>query len=366
LIALAAWVLAGAGVQQEEVVLLNARILTITKGEIPRGTVRVKGGKIVEVGPEVKAPPGVRTIDAAGRTLAPGLVHAWSRLGLSPGAQGAAAPQHQVSEEVQPSAAVFGPARRSGITSFALWPASTGWSGQGALLKPAGELAEILVLESGGGLRFAFQAGTAGKEAFRQALEAARKFESEKKKPEEREAAVLKAASGGVPLLVEVPGPGELLHFWEVLDGIPEMSKARIVYALPPDAWKAAEELGRRKARVILRAVTAVAGFTRERVNTALVLRNAGVQVALAPTGDTSEALDGFRWRLAELVKFGLTREDALRAVTIVPAEFLGLEARIGSIEAGKDADLVLYDADPIAVPSRVTWVMMQGREVFP
>ncbi len=357
---LLAWLLLGA----DETAIVNARILTVTRGEIPKGTLLIRDGKIAELGPDVKVPAGATLIDAAGKTLFPGMLHPLSRLGTS-GSGGAGAPQHQAADEIHPDSEALEAAARSGVTSFAVQTAATAWSGQAALLKPTGGTRESLLLEPGLLLRFGMQASTSTKDAFKQALEAARKAGADdKKKPEERDAVLIKVLKGELPLLVEVGGPGELLHFWRLLEGIPEAGKLRLVYAGPPELWKLAAELGSRKARVILRPLTGQIVYTRDRVNTAGELHRAGVQVAFAPLGDGVDALEGHRFRVAELVKLGFPREEALRALTILPAQFLGIESRVGSLEAGKDADLALYDRDPLDVPSRPVWVMIQGRKV--
>jgi imidazolonepropionase-like amidohydrolase len=141
--------------------------------------------------------------------------------------------------------------------------------------------------------------------------------------------------------------------------------KPRVIFAGPPDLVKASVELGARKARVILRPMVALAPFTRERINAPAELVRAGVQVALAPFSDTAEGLQGVLFRVAELVKYGLPRDAALRAVTIAPAEFAGLDKRVGSLEAGKDADLLLFTGDPLSPESRLREVYINGKPVL-
>jgi imidazolonepropionase-like amidohydrolase len=87
--------------------------------------------------------------------------------------------------------------------------------------------------------------------------------------------------------------------------------------------------------------------------------------VAFLPASDTPTELKAIRRRLAELVRAGLPREDALKGVTIHVAKVLGLEDRLGTIEKGKDADLVFLDGDPLAVGTRVTRVMTCGETAW-
>ena len=357
--------------EEETVALTNLRILTVTKGEIASGTIVLKGGKISAIGAEVKPPAGARVVDGKGLVAFPGLVHPHSRLGFPDGPMGSVGvtPQHLAYDELNPSLDVYTLASRTGVTTFVLQPTGSGIAGQAAVVKPGGWTREDLVLEKSALLRIALPPGTPGKEALRQALDGARKvIEAEKKppapKPDERMATMARFLKGDLPAIVEVSTPADLLHFWQVMEPFGEF-KPRIVFAGPPDLHKAASELGARKARVILRPMVALAPFTRERINPAAELARAGAQVALTPPSDSSEGLHGYLFRVGELVKYGLPREAALRAVTIVPAEIAGIDQRVGSLEAGKDADLLLFTGDPLSPESRLHEIYINGKPVL-
>lgn len=364
-------VLAATQADEETVALTNLRILTVTKGEIPSGTIVLKGGKISAVGADVKPPAGARIVDGKGRVAFPGLVHPYSRLGLPQGPTGApgVTPQHLAYDEINPSLDAFAQAARTGVTTFLLMPSGGGIAGQGAAVKPAGWTREDLVLEKSAVLRIALQPGTAAKEALKQALDGGRKaIEAEKKtppgKPEEKAAVLARFLKGELPALVEVPSAAGLLHFWQVMEPYADL-KPRILFVAPPDVHKAAEQLGARKARVILRPMVTLAPFTRERINAAAELARAGAEVALAPASDAPDALQGWLFRVAELVKYGLPRETALRAVTITPARFAGIDQRVGSIEPGKDADVLLLSGDPLSSQTRLCQVFINGNSVY-
>jgi imidazolonepropionase-like amidohydrolase len=175
---------------------------------------------------------------------------------------------------------------------------------------------------------------------------------------------VVRFLKGELPALVSAGGAAEILHFWQVLEPYAEF-KTRIVLVTSPEAYKAAEELGRRKARVVLRPDLTFLPFTRDRVNPAAEMARAGATVAFSPGSDLGEAAEGYLFRVAEIVKYGLPREAALRALTIAPAEMLGIEKRVGSIEAGKDADLLLFDGDPLGAQTRLKRVYINGAEVY-
>jgi hypothetical protein len=356
--------------EEETIALTNLRIMTITRGTIDSGTILIKGGKIAAIGAEVKTSERARIVESRGLVAFPGLVHPYSRLGLpdAPGATGAT-PQHLAFDELNPASEAFGPAARSGVTTYVLQPTGSGIAGQAAAMKPSGWTREEQVIEKSAALRIVLEPGTAGKEALRQSLEAGKKaIEGEKKSPpakaDDKAAVLAKFLKGELPALVEVPGPAELLHFWQVLEPFAEF-KPRVAFAASSDVYKAASDLGSRKARVVLRPLVTFAPYTRERINTAAELVNAGVEVAFAPMSDAPEALQGCFFRIAELVKYGLPREAALRGVTIVPAEIAGIEKRVGSLEVGKDADLLLFSGDPLSPQSRLREVYINGASIY-
>jgi imidazolonepropionase-like amidohydrolase len=377
-------------VQEEAFAIVHVRILTVTKGDIDSGTILVRGEKIVEVGKDVKVPDGTRIIEGKGLIAFPGMVNAASRIGASDSfgsGGGAATPQNAAFDEINPASDIFTLALRTGITTYGVHPAGGTIAGQGALLKPVGLQKETMVLDKSAFLRISFQAGTQSKETLRQALDAAKKqIEAEKKnpkpssapqtsgnagapegrpaKPEEKAPPVVRFLRGEIPALVGVAGPAEILHFWQVMDGFAEF-RARVAFMTSPESYKAAEELGKRKALVLLRPDLTFAPFTRDRINPASEMLRAGAVVGFSPGADAGEAAESYLFRVSEMVKYGLSRDAALRAMTIVPAEMLGLEKRVGSIEAGKDADLLLFDADPLSAGARLKRAFINGKEVY-
>ena len=87
--------------------------------------------------------------------------------------------------------------------------------------------------------------------------------------------------------------------------------------------------------------------------------------MAFSPGADVGEPAEGYLFRVSEMVKYGLPREAALRAISIVPAEMLGIGKRAGSLEAGKDGDVLLFDGDPLSASTSLRRVFIQGVEVY-
>lgn len=354
---------------QESTAITGVRILPGSGPEIAEGTIVIRDGKIAEIGKDVKAPEGARVVKADGWTALPGLIHAASRLGTGRAPAGASGPtpHHLAVDELNPSLDVWEPAARAGFTLFGISPTGGVVAGQGVALRPHERDRDRRVVERQAFLRMAMQASTPAKEALRQFLESGKKAaEAAKKTPpgklDERAQAAMRFVQGELPALVSVNGAGEILHFWQVLDaaGVP---KARVTFLAAADAYKAAEALGARKARVLMRPELAYAPLTRDRLNAAAELHRAGVRVGFVALSDEPQALDAQLFRAGELVKAGLPRDAALRALSLVPAEALGLEKRTGSLEKGKDADILLFDGDPFAPTTRLRRVFLEGRE---
>jgi hypothetical protein len=358
---------APAGADEDCVALTNLRIITVSGAEIESGTILLHGDKIAAVGADVKVPPGAKTIDKKGLTAFPGIVHSLSRLGLSEGPAPTGSGAAQLAfDDLNPAADAVAAVARSGVTVFAIQPPGAGIAGRGAILKPVGWTREQQVIEKAAFLRIVLQPGSGPKDALKQALEAARKaVDTDRKKLDEKTLPLVQFLKGELTGIVEAATPAEILHFWQILDAMPDCTP-RVVFASFQEAYKAAPQLGARKARVILRPFLANAPFTFERINTAAELVKAGAQVAFAPVGDTPESLQGVLFRVSELVKYGLPRDAALRALTLTPAEFLGIEKRVGSIEAGKDGDFLLLSGDPLSAQSGIREVYINGRTVFP
>ncbi|MEM8709791.1 MAG: amidohydrolase family protein [Planctomycetota bacterium] len=140
--------------------------------------------------------------------------------------------------------------------------------------------------------------------------------------------------------------------------------KIRLVIDGGAEAWREPELLVRTATAVVLPPVpsqgrTVDSSFMA--INTAKVLQDAGIPVALSAHDARTQPL-GIQAGLA--MRGGLTREEALRAVTMTPAQILGVDARVGSIEVGKDADLVLWNGEPFEATTRPVGVMVGGQLV--
>jgi imidazolonepropionase-like amidohydrolase len=170
---------------------------------------------------------------------------------------------------------------------------------------------------------------------------------------------------GEVPLFVACNSAAEVVHFVDCAESALAGGQARVVVVAEGDAWMAADVLGARKWTVVARPAIAYEPNTRNRILPARVFADAGAKVALVPPADTVDGLEAALAAAAELVRAGLGRETALRALTATAAEAIGLGERVGSIEAGREANLLVFDQDPLSPLARVRRVLIQGETVW-
>ncbi|MDO8632637.1 MAG: amidohydrolase family protein, partial [Phycisphaerales bacterium] len=169
----------------------------------------------------------------------------------------------------------------------------------------------------------------------------------------------------GARMMVQLTKAADLLHFDDAM--APYEGVAYSLYlatAMPTDYRYVVKRLGERKARVVLRPWIHRLPQTAFRYNLAADLVNHGCEISLIPHDGTRDEYMRLRERLAELVRSGLTRKAAIESLTINPARVLGLEKKLGTIEKGKDADLVFFNGDPLDPQAKVMRVMILGRFV--
>jgi imidazolonepropionase-like amidohydrolase len=385
------------------------RILTITQGEIANGVILLRGGKIEAVLREPLIPPGASVIDASGSVLMPGMIDAHCHLGLHADAEpassappsavsGSASGRTRLLNAVDPADPAFGEVLRAGVTAILLAPPTGGQvCGQGALLKTASSSERLLpgaerVVKEYAALCFNMEGGNprmAQPWNFRELLRRARDYLERRARYEqeyrdwERDRDAAKAMGKDAPKEpAEVQKDEDLEPFAALFRGqIPAFVHAgradEILNALrvfgdefdldvtlvdAGDAFRVADEIRRRGAAVALGP-----GVTRrekgELVNTAGALARAGARI-LFQSSATSGA-QFLRLNAAYAARQGLDPVEALRALTINPARALKVDGRLGSIEAGKDADLVFLSGDPLQLTSRVTKVLVNGKVVY-
>ncbi len=388
---------AAANVHAQDVpqALIGARIIPISGEEIDRGVLVVHLGKITAVGPQgaVAIPANANSIDANGKVILPGLVCTHSHVGGFGGADG--------SHPIQPDVRIYDSlnVRHSGykrvvaggLTTINVMPGSGHLlSGQTIYLKMrGGNTIEELFYRDGdrnilGGLKMANGTnsqrkkpfpGTRGKSAalvrakYVQAQEYRDKIKRAASDPEK-----MPPRDIGLDALVEVLEGKRIVHHHthrhDDIMTVMRLAKEfnfRVVLHHVSEGWMVAEEIARAGVPCSIILVDSPGGKL-EAVNlvfkTGGILERAGVKVAF----HTDDWITDSRvfLRMAALgVRAGMSREGALKALTLHGAQMLDLDDRIGSLEVGKDADFVMLSGDPFSVYTKVLETWVEGAKVF-
>jgi imidazolonepropionase-like amidohydrolase len=404
--------------------ITNARIVTVSGPVIERGTVVIRNGLIAGVGANVNPPPDARVIDGTGLTVYPGLIDSYTHLGLpepppapspSPGGGGGffaltaprpaaglnstqppgLQPEVRVEEVIRAGGNEIEVSRNIGITTALTLPRSGIWMGQSALINLAGETPQQMIVRSPVAMHVSFTPLRGGTypgsllgvfSALRQMMLDAQRYRDSlqiyersprgTRRPETDRSleALVPVVDGRMPVVMLANSEREISR---ALDLAAEF-KLRLIIAGGREADRLAERLVKQNVPVLLslnlpkRTTTAIPeadpeplSVLRERVEaqqTAGKLAKAGVRFAFQSGSLTN--ISDLMVNASRVIENGLTQADALRAFTIWPAEILGVQSQLGSIETGKIANLTVMRGDLFDRNSRVAHVFIDGRPV--
>jgi imidazolonepropionase-like amidohydrolase len=377
------------------VAFVGGEILPIAGPPIPAGTVVVAAGKITAVGPAATTPVPVdaERIDCAGKVIMPGLVDTHSHVGGGWGgdASGPIQPDVRILDSINVRDTGFRKAVAGGLTTLNIMPGSGHLlSGQTvyAKLRKASTIDDILIRDAAGrplgGMKMANGTnsqkeppfpGTRSKSAalvrqkFIKAQDYRRKVAEAKGDP-----AKLPDRDLEMEGLVEVlEGRVIVHHHAHRADDLMTVLRLRdefgfkVVLHHASEAWKIAPALAQAGAACSVIVVDAPGGKIEAMdmsLATGAVLEKAGVPCAFH-TDDPVTDSRLFLRTAALGVRAGMSRPKALEALTLAGAKMLGLEQRIGTLEPGKDADLVVLSGDPFSVRTKVLQTWVEGRKVF-
>jgi imidazolonepropionase-like amidohydrolase len=385
------------------VAIVGGRVVPITGQPIERGTVLVEQGKIVAVGADVAVPDGATVIDAAGSWVLPGFIEAHGHVGVHEEAEGWAGQdtnemtdpvtaQVRALDAINPADLGFRDALSGGVLAVNVNPGSGNpIGGQTCALKCWGRTVDEMLLRAPAGLKSALgenpkrvygeqkktpstRLGVAAviRNAFVEAANYLEKIEAERRKPAAERKPVdrdLKLEALGMVLRREIPWRQHCHRADDIATAL--RIAAEFGYNLVIDhgteAHLLADVLAARDVPVIIGPLFTSRSKVELR-NRSLAnpgkLAAAGVTIAI--TTDHPVVPINFLVHEASLsVKHGLDAETALQALTINPARIIGIDDRLGSLEPGKDADIVIWSGDPLDVLSRVQRALIGGAEVY-
>jgi imidazolonepropionase-like amidohydrolase len=382
--------------QDATIAFVNARIIPIAGPVVELGTLVVRGRTIIAAGPDAVIPKGAQVIDLAGKVVMPGLIDAHSHIGGVAGADGSAPiqPDVRVLDAINVRAPSIRRALAGGITTVNVMPGSGHLlSGQTVYLKLRGgtTIDDFLIrLDDGriaGGLKMAngtnslrpaapgpfpgtrAKSAALAREQFVKALEYRDKVRKAAGNPDK-----LPARDLAMEALVEVLDGTRTVHFHTHRhDDIVTVLRLGKEFGFTPvlqhvsEGWKVADEIARSGAPCSLIYVDSPGGKLEAMdlsLENGAVLEKAGVLIGFH-TDDYITDSRLFLRGAGLAVRGGMSREKALYALTMAGARMLRLDARIGSLERGKDADFVVLSGDPLSVYTRVEQTWVEGRKLF-
>ncbi len=377
--------------------LKNATIETVTKGSV-QGDLIIKDGKITNIGPNLSA-AGAKEIDCTGKFIYPGFIDAGTNLGmievssvsLTQDAReaGEVKPFLEALTVVNPSSVAIPVTRVSGVTTALVMPEGGLIPGKAALINLVGYSPDEMYADFKA-MRMNFPSSAARGRRDRRSEEDRKKAEEKTLKeitklweetklfakirsakaqdPSITQAynptleAMIPVVEGTMPLFIEVNGYTDILS---ALRWIKE-TKVNAVLTGVLEGWRVADSIAAAKVPVITGPVIGLPTRQSDRYDrpyaNAGIMAKAGVTVAIR-SNDTENVRDlPFHAGFAEA--YGMGREEALKAITIVPAEMMGLGDRLGSLEVGKDANLFICDGDPMETKTQIQQVFISGWEI--
>lgn len=392
----------------QTVVLEGGSIIPVAGEPIKKGSILIRDGRIAEVGEKVEIPFDAKVIDVTGKTLFPGMVdvHTWRGMDV-PNESPPVTPFLNVYDAIDPSQLFFEDSLRDGVLSIHVSPANnTVIGGLTRVVHPIGmtpdemttaaEVAMKIAVSPKSGFDRMLQMATF-RETFRRLNETLSKLAVEKYEDKLRE----EGKDLSVPPDEEEKLGRELLkeeHLDEKDRNLLRLTQGKLrtfIYAgaamdvpvavqlakdhgffdqcvlvLGPECHKAVSDLKKAGRPVVLDAALVhreIDPFTGEEKETFVprVIDRAGLTFALTREYGTTLGERYLWYQAARCVREGIAREKALKAITLWPAEMLGLGDRLGTLEKGKDGNVLVLSGDPLDAQTWVEKAFVQGIEVY-
>lgn len=394
LMALAA-ALAPATQGQDQVLAVKAgKILPIVGDPIDNGVILIKDGKIAAIGADVTIPEGAEIIDATKDVAMPGLVDARAprpvRGDLNEQSE-EITPTFHISLALDPKDKELKRRLQSGTTTLYVSPGSDNTiAGLGVVIKPTGKTPSDMILKDAAALHvtmgidstmgnripygspptnFYYRRPTTGMAVnwmLRKSFFDAQQYAKGHEQADPAMDVLTRALAGELPIRVTARRAIDIRTAFRIADEY----GLKIILDECTEGYKVPELIAEKEASAVIGPFYNSPGnysqYSEGREfnwNNAGILAAAGVEVALSSGAETETP--NLLEAAVLAVRHGLSREQALRAITVTPAEILGVADRVGSLKEGADADILILNGDPLADTSRPTRVILNGRTVY-
>jgi imidazolonepropionase-like amidohydrolase len=373
---------------EEVTAIRGGDLYTITGGIIKNGMILIEGGKISGIGQNIEIPKDAEVIDARGKVVMPGLVAVNAEVGVIgyPGIE-------KIADSLDPFEFSVSLALASGITTAMVSAGRPSGNnpigGSTAVIKTSyGELEQMLVKESVVQPVAISNREWLRKTTFKQNLRKAQDYlrklaeyqqAEDKKKAEEPKKPggldeYIRLLQREVPAVIEASTADDILADLELVDefGI------RMILTDAVEAWVVAEEIAKRDVRLVInprqkqRPNEDISGPSGSNLENAAILKKAGVKFAIIPPstyfetwGVVGRDMMALPMEAAFAVSGGLDEQAALEAITITAAEIMGVADRVGSLQVGKDADIIILDGHPFHHKTFVETTLINGKVLY-
>jgi len=387
--------------QTKPIAITGATIHPVSGPDIPSGTIVFDRAKIIAVAADAAIPVGAEVVDAAGKHVYPGLVSANSVLGLTEISAvrstvdveevGAINPNASSVTSINPDSELLAVARSNGILTALAVPEGGSLSGSSVVLRMDGWTPEEMTIRAPVAVHLRWPNLKINKDprapksvedqqkeidkaqkTIRDAFEIARSYWNARKTPaadfrsDLRWEALMPVFDGKLPLFVHA----ESLAQMEAALAWAKEAKLKIVLVGGTDASRIAPQLKETDTPVVISRATTLPSRRDDPYDSSFAnaarLHEAGVRFCIATKGRESEATNerNLPYEAAMASAFGLPRDEALKSVTLYPAQLLGVADQLGSLETGKAATLIVTNGDPLDFPTHVEAAYVDGRKI--
>ena len=373
--------------------IVGGTVHTVSGDVIDNGTVIMEAGRITRIGSSLSIPAGARRIDASGKIVTPGLIDLGTSMGLievgslsdtrdaSLDLDDPFRAAFRVRDGLNPHSMVIPITRLGGVTSVASLPSGGIVSGQAVVIDLDGRVGAQMIVREPAAMLAAFNplaaqavGGARGELSLRlrEALDDARVYTEHRDAFDSRSLRRLALSrldleafgpvlEGELPLFVRASRAADIDAVLALTD---EYGLTTVIVG-GEEAWRRADELVASETPVIVKAYANLPlQFDRlgTRFDNAALLNARGVRVALSTL--TTHNARNLRFEAGQAVRHGMPWPAALRAVTLTPAEVIGIAETHGSIEPGKRANIVVWSGDPFEPSSAPEHIFIKGREI--
>jgi imidazolonepropionase-like amidohydrolase len=379
------------------IVIKNVTIIPVVGEDIPEGTIVIRDGLIEEIGRDISIPEDAKIYDAKGLRAYPGMIDSSCYLGLyeigslratiDNRETGDINPQVRAVEALRPDSMHIPVSRANGITTALIVPSGGLVAGQSGLIRLRGKTPDEMIIKESIALHIELPGmGRSRRRASTQATQPASKKISDLKElfhkariyQKQKKAAIkdislvlpqfdeklefmLPVIDGSLPVIISVHSEQDIL---DVIQFVKD-ENIKAIFSGVSQGWKVADKIKEAEISVIFGSLYAMPPRWEDGYDSLyrnpVSLQKAGVRFAFS--SQSASVAKDLPYHAAKAAAFGLDRREALKGVTIYPAQIFGIDDKLGSLEKGKVANIVLADGDILEMRTNIKHVFIDGKE---